>query len=56
MKIINLERGIASEGPNCKEKRRIGRRSPPPPIPPALDKADPISIKKNPKSSIIVGG
>ena len=54
--IINFDKGIASERLNCKEKRRIGKRRPPPPIPPAFENADPIRIRIDPIISIPVGG
>lgn len=56
MKIINFEIGIASFVRKLRCRIKIGIRRPPPPIPPALDKDEPIRIKKQPKSSALVGG
>ena len=56
VKIINFEIGIASCVLKLSNISKIGIRRPPPPIPPAFDNAEPITIKNPPMISLNVGG
>ncbi len=56
VKIINLDIGTASFGLKLRNRTNIGIRSPPPPIPPALESADPIIMKNAPIISVDVRG
>jgi hypothetical protein len=54
--IINFEIGIASFVLKFKYKIKIGTSRPPPPIPPAFERADPKNIKIAPIDSFKVNG
>ncbi len=56
VKIINLDMGMASWVENLRIRIRMGIKRPPPPMPPAFETAEPITMEIAPMISAVEGG